>query len=544
MKGWRGPRFPGEFPSLGYEVLAWTARYLPSPMDQAKPLRFTDQQATTIIRWYALDPITGRFVYRRAALEEAKGYGKSPFAAALALVEFAGPCVFDGWDASGEPVAKPWGGGDTPDPWVQIAAVSEDQTDNTYAALYEMLVANDHRAAKDLHIDSGRTRLFLTDRPGRLEPVTASAGSREGQRLTFAVLDETHLWTPRNGGRKLANTLRRNTAKMSGRTFETTNAPTLGEKSVAEQTGDDAEDGTSGILHIAHRPPSEPQPEWTDEQLLEALGQTYADAPWAPRERILQECRDPATDWSDVLRFYFNIRTTGAGRAVDPRVWDSLARPQEVPAGTRIGVGFDGSISRDATVLRGCTEAGYRFLIRKWERPRDAPPDWKVDRADVAQAVAEAFVRYDVGRMYCDPPKWWTEIEDWQRQYGEGSDGKPRVLPLDTNQARRFAPAVDRWLTGIREGHTHDGDPFTTENVKSAHLKVVRIADGDEDGRTAHVLIRGDEGRRIDAAVADVLAYEAAMSMPEAVVAPVVTFIDFEDPDLYPDDEPDDWEDA
>ena len=67
MKGWRGPRYPGEFPSLGYEVLAWTARYLPSPMDGSKPLRFTDQQATVVIRWYALDPITGRFAYRRAA---------------------------------------------------------------------------------------------------------------------------------------------------------------------------------------------------------------------------------------------------------------------------------------------------------------------------------------------------------------------------------------------------------------------------------------------------------------------------------------------
>lgn len=521
MKGWRGPRYPGEFPSLGYQVLAWTARYLPSPMDSSKPLRFTDQQATTVIRWYGLDPITGRFTYRRAALEEAKGYGKSPFAAALALVEFAGECVFDGWDADGEPVARPWGRGDTPDPWVQIAAVSEDQTDNTYAALYEMLVANDHRAARDLRIDSGRTRLFLTDRPGRLEPVTASAGSREGQRLTFAILDETHLWKPGNGGRKLANTLRRNTAKMSGRTLETTNAPTLGEKSVAEQTGEDAQAAGSGILHIAHRPPVEPQPDWSDEQLAESLSHVYADAPWAPTARILQEIRDPATDWSDVLRFYFNVRTTGAGRAVDPRVWDALARPGiEVPAGTRIGIGFDGSISRDATVLRGCTEAGHRFLIRKWERPPGAGPDWKVDRSDVIQTVAEAFATYDVGRMLCDPPKWWTEVEDWQRRFGEGPDGKPIVQPLDTNQARRFAPAVDRWRTGIREGHTHDGDPFTTDNVKSAHLKVVRIADGDEDGRTAHVLIRGDEGRRIDAAVADVLAYEAAMSMPEAAPAP------------------------
>jgi hypothetical protein len=50
---------------------------------------------------------------------------------------------------------------------VQIAAVSEDQTDNTYAALFEMLTANDGRASRELGIDQGRTRLYLKGRPGR-----------------------------------------------------------------------------------------------------------------------------------------------------------------------------------------------------------------------------------------------------------------------------------------------------------------------------------------------------------------------------------------
>jgi hypothetical protein len=83
---------------------------------------------------------------------------------------------------------------------VQIAAVSEDQTDNTYSVIYELLTANDGRAADELSIDVGLTRCYLRDRPGKLEPVTASAGSREGQPITDATLDETHLWTPTNGG--------------------------------------------------------------------------------------------------------------------------------------------------------------------------------------------------------------------------------------------------------------------------------------------------------------------------------------------------------
>jgi hypothetical protein len=476
------------------------ARHLPSPADPTRPFILTDEQAWIVLRWYAIDADTGEYLHRRGAMEMAKGWGKSPLAGAIALAEFAGPVVFDRWE-DGRPIGRRWH-----NPWVQIAAVSEDQTDNTYHALYEMLVANDHRAAKELGIDDGRTRLYLRGKPGVLEPVTASSGSREGQRLTFAILDETHLWTRQNGGVRLAGTLRRNAAKMGGRTMETTNAPRLGEKSVAEQSGLDP-----GVMLYARRPDREPDPDWPDERLLADLDATYGGSWWIDRHRLLAEIRDPATSWEDALRYYFNLRTAGSGRAVDPRDWDALARPDiDVPAGTEIGIGFDGSISQDATVLRGCTRDGHGFLIEAWVRPPGAI-DWRVDRLSVRQAVAEAFARYRVGRMLCDPPKWWTEIEEWVVQYGED-----RVAVLDTNQARRFAPAVDRWLTGIREGiHTHDGDPLTAEHVKSSCLRKVRAAEDSEDGRTKFVLIKGDDHHRIDAAVADVLAFEAAMTMPE-----------------------------
>jgi hypothetical protein len=116
--------------------------------------------------------------------------------------------------------------------------------------------------------------------------------------------------------------------------------------------------------------------------------------------------------------------------------------------------------------------------------------------------------------MICDPPKWYSEIEEWTEKFGEDRNGDPRVIALDTNQASKFAPATDRWLTAIREGHhTHDGDPLTSDHVKSAHLKQVRLADDPADGRTRYVLVKGEEKRRIDAAVADVLAYEAAKTM-------------------------------
>jgi hypothetical protein len=512
---WRGPTERKPFPSLGWDILEWMYHYLPSPSNVEEPLVLTDEQARLVLRWYEIDPATEEFVHRRGRLEMAKGWGKSPLLAAVSLVEFIGPAKFVGWDAQGEPKGEPW-----QRPIVEIAAVSEDQTDNTYSALYEMLTANENASAKRLGIDIGRTRLYIHGRPGTLRPVTASSGSREGARLTFAVLDETHLWTRSNGGVKLAGTLRRNAAKMDGRTFETTNAPVLGEKSVAEASGTDVE---PGVLHVARRPAIEPTLDWPESDLRQALVETYGDAYWAPIERIIAEIADPATSWDDALRFYFNIRTAGVARAVDPRQWDRLAVPRDVPEGTPIGLGFDGSDYHDPTVLRGCTDDGYSFLIGSWVRPLGVA-DWHVPREEVHQAVASAFARFKVGRMYCDPPRWRDEIDTWEEMYGKDAEDKPRVLALDTNQATRMAPIVDRWLTAVRAGtHTHDGDEFTSDQVKATRLKKVRLADA-EDDRTMYMF---EKDGRIgnDSTVADALAFEAAMTMAALAIVPQPMYV-------------------
>src|SRR5438552_1987594 len=105
---WR-PRHEGDFPTLGWTALEWTYAYLPSPADEKQPLVYTDEQARWIVDWYRIDPDLGEFVYDRARIEMAKGWGKSPFVGSLEWFEFAGPCRFDGWDAYGQPVGAPWG---------------------------------------------------------------------------------------------------------------------------------------------------------------------------------------------------------------------------------------------------------------------------------------------------------------------------------------------------------------------------------------------------------------------------------------------------
>lgn len=490
---------------MGWALLDWYETYLrvPSGPMYGRPLALTTEQARFVVRWYQTDQ-RGRFLYRRGASRRPKGWGKSPLLAAWGIGELVGPVVFDGWDSQGQPVGRPQ---DTP--WVQIAACSEDQTSNTYSSLYEML--RESPAIDDYGIDLGRTKVFLKDRPGALiEPVTAAAGSREGQLVTAAVLDETHLWVARNGGRRLAATIRRNLAKMNGRSLESTNAFVPGEGSVAEDTHKAWDRGEAGLLYDAVEGP------WVEDlsdrkALKKALKVAYGDSKWVPLDRIVAECNDPATDPADARRYYLNQLVKGELRAVDPHRWAELARPDiTVPIGSRIGVGFDGSISGDATALVGCTPEGHRFKLGLWERPPGGSRDWRVPRLEVEARVGWVFDNYDVGLMLCDPAKWWTEIESWQARWGD-----ERVLMFDTNSSRRMSAACDRYLTALTEGSaTHDGDPDVTRHVLAMDRKKVAPSADDDDGRTRYVFVKADT-RKIDAGIADVLALEAAMTMPE-----------------------------
>jgi hypothetical protein len=268
--------------------------------------------------WYAVDA-QGKFLFDRGQLVLPKGSGKSPLASAIGCCALGGPVVYDGRDANGHPVGRP-----ASSPWVQLAAVSEDQTVNTMALVLAMLRESD---AADVipGLDLGLTRIYTAN--GRLEPVTASAPSREGQRLTDAILDEPHLWLPGNGGLRLAATIRRNLAKMGGRSLETTNAWRAGEDSVAEATArfaDMARDGRTRRARVLRMHPRAQVPDLADEPTLRgALSSLYADTPWIDVDRIVSEVYDINTDPGDARRFYLNEITSADDALVSAAQYDA-----------------------------------------------------------------------------------------------------------------------------------------------------------------------------------------------------------------------------
>lgn len=507
---WRKPEYDGDFPSLGWDLIDWYREYLtvPSGPMVGQPLELTDEQAAFIVRFYRLDPKTGRRVYRRGVLRRPKGWGKSPALAAFAIGELCGPVTFGGWDADGDVVGVAHAS-----PWVQIAACSEDQTDNTYVSLFEMLRGSS--AVDEFNLDVGITRIFLTGRPGRLEPVTASSGSREGQLVTAAVMDETHLWLPNNGGTKLAATIRRNVAKMDGTTIESTNAYIPGLGSVAEQSETARSKGQKGLLLDIG-----PQVELTVEEISnkrkakKALKEVYGDSKWVDLERIYEDATDADTDPIEALRFYWNVIHKSTEQAFDPKRWAELVDAKKVvPDKALITLGFDGARFHDATALIATdVESGHQWPIDIWERPDNAGDDWEVDEADVEGAIEQAFDTYNVWRLYADPPYWETAVKTWVAKWGE-----QRVMAWWTNRNRQMAYALLAYSTAQRAGDlSHDGNTVFARHLANARRRNTRIRD--ESGRMLWVIQKEhpNSPNKIDAAMAGCLSWEARSDAIEA----------------------------
>lgn len=486
--------------TLGWDVLGWASEFLAQPdgAHAGDPWEWTATQARIVAWWYAVDP-DGSWLFRRGQIVLPKGSGKSPVAAALSCCELAGPVVFDGFDASGEAVGRPH-----PSPHVQLAAVSQDQTDNTMSLVLAMLrsgLAMDEIAGLDLGVTRVRTRY------GKLEPVTASASSREGQRLTAAILDEPHLWLNNNGGHRLAATLRRNLGKMNGRSIETTNAWLPGEDSVAEftsmyadkiaeqQADSKARVRDEGLLRYH---PTALVKNLADEvELREALTRLYRDAPWINIDRIVSEVFDPGTHPADARRFYLNEVTSADDAVVTAAEWDSCYYDDVLSAGEEITLGFDGSKSDDSTVLVAMrVEDRFAVVVGAQEKePKN--PDWQVDREFFDGLVASMFAQYRVVGFYSDVAHFETYVDRWSSEYT--SELQVKASPQSAvgwdmrSRLQLLTFATERLVAGIRDGSVrHDGGGLLRRHVLNARRRPNRwgISFGKE---------RRDSPRKVDA---------------------------------------------
>lgn len=526
------PTYPGEWPTLGFGLLDWMSEMLAAPdREEYTPFLPTREQAEFVLNYYRLHPVTGKRIIRRGVISRPKGWGKSPFLSALAITEALAPVRFDGWDANGRPVGKPWSRIRTP--IVQLMAVSEDQTRNAWAPLLEMIregpVIDEYPG-----VDPMETQVNLPS--GRIEFRTSSATSAEGNKPVFAVLDQTESWVSANGGVKLAATVRRNAGKIGGTTIEAPNAFEPGAGSVAESSAtywtqiQQGRAKNEGLLYD-HRE----WPETTDldsaESIIAGLALSYGDSAelehcmvhdppcdgnnwprgWVDLERIQQEIWDPDTLVSDAARFYGNKAHADADALLTQHEWAQaeLEDPPEVTATDPITLGFDGSRHRakgvtDATALVAMRVTdGLAWPVGVWEQPDTAAGrDWEPPEYEIERVLAEFMESHHVVGFYADPSLWESNVAGWEAKYGSkmrvGSKAHP--IAWRTSQQRRTAEGVEQLRNGVLDGQIHHtGDASLTRHVLNARLRQKSF------GKLMYKEFP-DSARKIDAAYALMLA--------------------------------------
>lgn len=462
--------------------------------------RFTAGQKRYLILWYHYSP-EGRFLYRSGVKRGAKGTGKDPFGGAHCNIELAGPSQLV-WDNE----TQSWSGMPHRMPLVQISSNSEEQSKDVLRVANAMWSHD----ARDWHgLDCGETRTILKGR-GRLEVLTASEQSSEGDPATFIMLNESHHMTKTSGGHRVTEVARRNVGKssraMQARMCEYTNAHTMGTDSTAERSFTAWQQQASkryknlkqDILYDSIEADPNLNVFESLDDLRTALRQAYSDAPWADLERLEDEVRDPRTSPAEAIRFYLNGLGAREDAWVDPRRWDALVLTDTVVDKERVAMFLDCSKSEDSTGLV-CARLsdGYTFVQGFWQPPRgERGKTWLAPRSQVDASVREAFSRYKVMWFGVDPSPalddetehlYWADlIDQWHRDFGKklplwatpGAHIGHSVL-FDMRMSQRgagernkaFTEMAERVAKAIDEEEApfhHDGDPALRIHVHNA----------------------------------------------------------------------------
>lgn len=413
-------------------------------------------------------------------------------------MEFVGPCRFAGFTTrkrpdldleKGDPMAKPH-----PRAWIQIAAVTLKQTQNTmklFRGLFNDACMAEHS------IDIGKETIYAYSGQKAIEAVTSSPKALEGNRPTLVIKNETHHWQANNEGIAMAEAIERNATKSKGgaaRTLSITNAYEPSLESVARNERESYESQEAGLaiktgmLYDSLEAPKDARlrPVWP-EDMRGALERGVEPLPADVKEtltrryiqRVLEAVRGGAW-WLDITgltnsilspksrtsvsrRFWYNqivanedswVDSAAVSAAIDAQVAE-LRRSvsdstlileagwQPVGLYDPIVMFFDGSKSDDSTAIVGCRLSdGYCFLIGVWQKPKgEAGKTWLAPRPAVDRRVAKAFERFNVVAFWGDPSHakddtedeasyWLPMLDKWMQQYKTRLE--PKHWPVKT----------------------------------------------------------------------------------------------------------------
>lgn len=452
-------------------------------------------------------PQAGRRRFKRVALSQRKGTAKTEKSAWITAVELhpEGPVRCDGFDANGDPV-----GVAVRDPYIPMVAVTEEQTEElAFAALYAIL--SEGPLVDDF--DIGLERITRVDGTGRAVALASAPNARDGARTTFEPFDETHRWVlPRlvdAHTTMLGNVPKRKLADAWS--LETTTAFVPGEASVAEGTWEYAEKVAKGEiddprLFFFHRQASDQHDLDTEDGVRAAVVEASGPAAeWSDLDSIIALRQDPKVDVSYWERVWLNKPTQAARQAFSSARWGDLAKGKRPSERVSIVVGVDGARFRDAyAAVATVVETGFQFPISIIQRPENAEEGYEHPLDTIDEEMSAAFADFNVWRVYIDPQ--WIDylVTRWTARWGD------RIFSWETHRQRPTATAVSNFASAIKAGDlTHEDDALFAEHIANARRRNLKLV-GD-DGQPLWVIEkeRPDSPRKIDAAMAAILSWQA-----------------------------------
>jgi len=512
--------------TLGWAVLNWGSRVLAQPDDNPTSIagerwRYSPEQAKNILWMYAVNPVTGRYIYKSSVLERGKKWGKSPFLAAILCTEFLGPVELAGWTFKEDPetgLRKPvWHRVDDErgqpigiirnQSWVQIAAVSVEQTANTMDCVRGMLTKG---SAYEEYpgLDVGIERCSWNG--SKLERIAASAFSREGNRPDFVGIDETHLWVPSRSGPDNFRAIQRNLAPRRKRWMAATNAPVRGQGSVAEIHHDAYDDMISGRTEIDNSILMDTRQVslsdiYDKEKAYPALEFVYGDAYTTGRldiDSIWEEIMSPMSEEAEMRRFYFNQMNKGESTWLKLSDWDGCHDPRiHLKNSDPVALGFRVTPRQSANIV-ACrlTDMALFDLSRgSWERHESFPKDWEVPMSEVDIRMRKIIDSLDVKHVCADPQYCDDIVSRWVSSYP-----RKKIEGMWSNQNQtKFSRAVEQFEAAVQDGRIKWKDGVINRHVQNCHI---------EEVSNGHIIRKETPKSEnyITAAQAAVLAAEAA----------------------------------
>ena len=520
------PAFEGQVCSLGYGVVDWLTEYAcHGPGDvEGEPLDFSvDPEVEDFyVAAYELNPETGRRKKSKVVYSAPKGRAKSETAGLLGVAESLAPVRFDGWDANGQPVARP-----VVSPFIRALATEEKQSGNTFQNIAFMMGEwgqdthpeiyggikgiGDYRSAQNIYLSDG----------GECRSSSSGSASKDGGKETFVVPDEAHLYVLREH-RDMYSTVMKNLGKRKAAdpwALLTTTACKLGERSVWEVIEKLWKLDQLGPEWLVHHREAVGKIDILDrDRTIRQLRKVYGAAMhpetgWMEPERVYADMLDPTIcrDEAEAARYYLNRSMAGSDAWIPLVAVEDVtvkANADTVEQGEPITIGADGSLNEDSTVIRGCRLSdGFRFTIGIWEKPEGAAGvGWEVPRREVLERFRWAMGYYTVALAWFDPHEWRSEVDSLADEFPATEvNGKPyeRIVAFATSREIQMGEQLDRLHTDIINRKTFQcDDPRVTAHYGNAFAW--------KKGRNR--LVRKEypnSPRKIDSVVGDALAYGA-----------------------------------